>query len=36
MLGWFADDECRKLANHPRADYKGVIPQAEALEIRGY
>ena len=33
MLGWFADDECRKLAEHPRVDYRGVIPQAEALEI---
>ena len=33
MLGWFVDDECRQLAKHPRADYRGVIPQAEALEI---
>jgi hypothetical protein len=33
MAGWFIDDDCKELANHPRAYYRGIIPQAEALEI---
>ncbi len=33
MLGWFVDDECRQLTEHPHVDYRGVIPQINALEI---
>ncbi len=33
MLGWFSDEECKALAEHTRADYRGVVPQQQALEI---
>lgn len=33
MLGWFSDDGCKTLAEHERADYRGVVPQHQALEI---
>ena len=33
MAGWLADDTSRALAQHPRATWLGVLPQAEALRI---
>lgn len=33
MLGWFSDEACKALTKHPRVDYRGVIPQQQALEI---
>lgn len=33
MLGWFSDEETKKLADHPQADYRGVVPQEQALKI---
>lgn len=33
MLGWFSDEACKALTEHPRVDYRGVLPQNEALKI---
>lgn len=33
MIGWFSDNECKELIKHPRVDYRGVMPQEEALAI---
>jgi hypothetical protein len=33
MAGWFSDEACKQLAQHPRVDYRGIIPQAEALKV---
>lgn len=32
MLGWFSDEETKKLVEHPSIEYRGVVPQKEALE----
>ena len=33
MFGWFSDEKCKTLANHPRAEYKGVVSQQQVLEF---
>jgi len=33
MIGWFSDEETKVLVEHERVDYRGVIPQIEALNI---
>jgi len=33
MMGWFSDDGAKELAKHERVDYRGVVPQQQALEV---
>lgn len=33
MAGWFSDNECKLLTNHPQVDYRGIMPQQKALDI---
>jgi hypothetical protein len=33
MAGWFSDQETKELINHEKVEYRGVVPQAEALKI---
>jgi hypothetical protein len=33
MAGWFSDSYSKKLINHPQVDFRGVLLQADALQI---
>jgi hypothetical protein len=33
MAGWLADDSSRELIHHPRVEWLGVMPHAEALRV---
>ena len=33
MAGWFVEDEARDLTNHPQVEFKGVMPQRDALNL---
>lgn len=33
MMGWFSDEGAKELATHERTDYRGVVPQKQALEV---